>query len=423
MTPISVLVVDDSVVVRRMVTDVLSADPGIRVVGTAPNGKVALAKLDQLAPDIITLDIEMPEMNGIEALRALRVTRPHLPVIMFSTLTAAGASATLDALAAGATDYVTKPSNVGSIAASLEAIRSQLVPRIHALCGPRPAAHPAAIGRATPAARTRTAPPGATRALQPGRSHQAVTVLAIGASTGGPDALNKVLAALPASFPVPVVVVQHMPPLFTRLFAERLDRSCTLRVVEAVDGTVLAPGTVHIAPGDHHLEVIRHGAQVVTRLHTGPPENFCRPAVDVLFRSVARVYGEGVLSVVLTGMGQDGRRGAEEIRSGGGAVLAQDAATSVVWGMPGAVTEAGLADAVLPLGDVSRAVLDRVGHAPAPTPNNAATRAPVGFTAATRAITRSPGSQQPPATLSPIPGQRGAIHSSFLPARTTRKGA
>ncbi len=419
MTPISVLVVDDSVVVRRMVTDVLSADPGIRVVGTAPNGKVALAKLDQLAPDIITLDIEMPEMNGIETLRALRVTRPNLPVIMFSTLTAAGASATLDALAAGATDYVTKPSNVGSIAASLEAIRSQLVPRIHALCGPRPSA----AGRATAAALARTAPASATRALRPGRSKQPVTVLAVGASTGGPDALNKVLAALPASFPVPVVVVQHMPPLFTRLFAERLDRSCALRVVEAVDGTVLAPGTVHIAPGDRHLEVIRRGTQVVTRLHEGPPENFCRPAVDVLFRSVAKVYGEGVLSVVLTGMGQDGRRGAEEIRSLGGAVLAQDAATSVVWGMPGAVTEAGLADAVLPLGDVSRAVLDRVGHASAPTATNTATRALVGLTAAAKPITRSPGIQQPPASLTPTPGPRGALRSSFLPARITRKGA
>lgn len=411
MTPISVLVVDDSVVVRRMVTDVLSADPGIRVVGTAPNGRVALSKLDLLAPDLVTLDIEMPEMNGIETLKALRITRPRLPVIMFSTLTAAGATATLDALSAGASDYVTKPSNVGSIAASLEAIRSQLVPRIYALAGPRPAA------RARPAR-----PLGAAAVPLHGlRPNQPVTVLAIGASTGGPDALNTVLSSLPESLPVPVVVVQHMPPLFTRLFAERLDRSCALTVVEATDGLVLRPGTVLIAPGDHHLEVVRKGTQVVSRLQDGPPENFCRPAVDVMFRSVAKAYGDGTLSVVLTGMGQDGRRGAEEIRSSGGQVLAQDAATSVVWGMPGAVTEAGLADAVLPLGDVSRVILERLRGLRAAVPvasgRLVATRPPL-----THSATRPLGSLVAPPSSSV--GTRGTIvRPPFLSTRVIHKGA
>ena len=361
MDPIRVLVVDDSVVVRKIVTDVLSEDPAIEVVGTAVNGRIAVGKLEQLKPDLVTMDIEMPEMNGIEAVRAIRAGaggggagRGHsrVPIIMFSTLTERGASATLDALSAGANDYVTKPANVGSVAQSMESVRQQLIPKIKALTGrpvttgPVRAAAPAPTPVRPPAPRT-----GAVK--QP-------AVLVIGSSTGGPEALAKVLPALPASLPVPVLLVQHMPPVFTRQFAQRLDRLCPLTVVEAVDGTPLAPGTVHLAPGDHHLTIRRTGRGLSTALDQSPPENFCRPAVDPLFRSAVETFDGAVLGVVLTGMGSDGRIGAGRIREAGGAVVVQDQATSVVWGMPGAVATAGFADEVLPLDRVAEAVTRRI---------------------------------------------------------------
>ncbi|SFK43945.1 protein-glutamate methylesterase/protein-glutamine glutaminase [Geodermatophilus ruber] len=349
MDPIRVLVVDDSVVVRKIVTDVLSADPAIEVVGTAVNGRIAVGKLGQLKPDLVTMDIEMPEMNGIEAVRAIRATRSRVPIVMFSTLTERGASATLDALSSGANDYVTKPANVGSVAQSMESVREQLIPKIKALTG-RPVTAPGPA-RATAPAPVRAAPPvprqGAVK-------HPAVLV--IGSSTGGPEALARLLPALPAALPVPVLIVQHMPPVFTRQFAQRLDRLCALQVVEAVDGTSLTPGTVHLAPGDHHLTVRSTGRGQATALNQGPAENFCRPAVDPLFRSAVDAYDGAVLGVVLTGMGSDGRLGAGRIREAGGAVVVQDQATSVVWGMPGAVASAGLADEVLPLDRIAEAI-------------------------------------------------------------------
>jgi two-component system, chemotaxis family, protein-glutamate methylesterase/glutaminase len=333
---IGVLVVDDSVVIRRMVASVLDDDPEITVVGTAANGRIALDKLPQLRPDIIILDVEMPIMDGLETLRALRVTHPHLPVVMFSTLTERGASATLDALAAGATDYVTKPSHVGSVSASIDRVRGELIPKIKGLVG---------------ASRERTSPPVPPRpapVVAPARQER-VDVIAIGCSTGGPDALTAIVAGLPADLAVPVVVVQHMPALFTRLFAERLDRSCSLLVREASDGLTLQPGQILVAPGDRHLVLRRQGVDVVAGLTQEPPENYCRPSVDVLFRSVAAMYGNGVLACVLTGMGRDGVKGCERVRAGGGRIVIQDQATSVVWGMPGAVASAGLANDIVPL--------------------------------------------------------------------------
>jgi two-component system chemotaxis response regulator CheB len=349
------MVVDDSVVVRKIVTDVLSEDPAIEVVGTAVNGRIALAKAESLKPDLITMDIEMPEMNGIEAVRALRAARNRVPIVMFSTLTDRGAAATLDALSAGANDYVTKPANVGSVGQSMESVREQLIPRIRALTG-RP---PAAVARAVTQAPAVPVPaPRAGSRTRP-------AVLVIGSSTGGPEALTKVVPHLPASLPVPVLVVQHMPPVFTRQFAQRLDRLSALRVVEAVDGSPLQPGTVHLAPGDHHL-VIRadRGGQFRTALTQDAPENFCRPAVDPLFRSAVAVYGGAVLGVVLTGMGSDGRQGAGAIRQAGGTVVVQDQATSVVWGMPGAIAQAGLADEVLPLDRIAEAIHRSLAAAP-----------------------------------------------------------
>ena len=347
MNPIRVMVVDDSVVVRKIVTDVLSADADIEVVGTAVNGKVAVAKLEQLKPDLITMDIEMPEMNGIEAVRAIRAGRNRIPIVMFSTLTERGASATLEALASGASDYVTKPSNTGSMAQSQQNIREQLIPKIKALTG-----RPVPVG-ASPA----VSPPPPRPAGPRPRPGKKPAVLVIGSSTGGPEALAKVLPQLPAALPVPVLLVQHMPPVFTRQFAQRLDRLCALRVVEASDGSPLVPGTVHLAPGDHHLVVRASPRGHTTGLNQGPPENFCRPAVDPLFRSAVAAYDGAVLGLVLTGMGSDGRNGAGEIRNAGGTVLVQDQATSVVWGMPGAISQAGFADEVLPLDRVPEAIL------------------------------------------------------------------
>ncbi|MEV4636010.1 chemotaxis-specific protein-glutamate methyltransferase CheB [Actinoplanes sp. NPDC049548] len=377
---IRVLVVDDSVVVRRLIVDSLTGAPGIEVVGTAANGLLAQAKIDQLKPDAITMDIEMPQMDGIAAVRELRKRHKRVPVIMFSTLSAAGATATLEALAAGATDYVTKPSNVGSVAESIAAVREQLVPKIHALAGrrplgaPRPGLGPAKRPGPAPGPGSRPGLPGrpgvlAGRAAQapaaPARPvrrapHGRVDIVAIGSSTGGPDALTKVLQALPTDLPVPIVVTQHMPPVFTRMFAERLDRSTPLRVVEAGEGMELAPGTVYIAPGDKHLVLQRRNTATLTQLSGAPPENSCRPAVDVMFRSVASLFGAAAYAAVLTGMGYDGRGGAKVLRDAGAEVLAQDEASSVVWGMPGAVVGAGLADEVLPLDKIASVLVQRV---------------------------------------------------------------
>lgn len=349
MNPIRVMVVDDSVVVRKIVTDVLSADPDIEVVGTAVNGKIAVGKLEQLKPDLVTMDIEMPEMNGIEAVRAIRAgqggtAHSRVPIVMFSTLTERGASATLDALSAGANEYVTKPANVGSVSQSMESVREQLIPKIKVLTGRPVTTGPAAAPPPPRPAAPRTGP------------HKLPAVLVIGSSTGGPEALAQVLPKLPANLPVPILLVQHMPPVFTRQFAQRLDRLSALRVVEAADGSPLVPGTAHLAPGDHHLTVRATARGLHTGLNQGPPENFCRPAVDPLFRSAVTAYDGAVLAVVLTGMGSDGRNGAAEIRSAGGTVVVQDQATSVVWGMPGAIAQAGLADEILPLDRIPDAI-------------------------------------------------------------------
>jgi two-component system chemotaxis response regulator CheB len=343
MKRIRVLTVDDSVVIRRMLSNILSEDADIEVVGYATNGRLALAKIPQVSPDLITLDIEMPELDGLETLTELRKTYPKLPVIMFSTLTERGAEATIEALSRGATDYVAKPANVGSVAAGMQSVKEQLIPKIKALC---PLSKPVSFVR--PSTPLRTGSSGQT-IHKPHR----IDLVVIGSSTGGPQALTTVLKALPADFPVPIVIVQHMPPLFTRNLANRLNQECQLRVQEAEGGETLEPGRVFIAPGDFHLELCREGVSVKTVLQQGPPENSCRPAVDVLFRSAASIYGRGCLGVVLTGMGQDGLRGAEHIVHLGGTLVGQDEATSVVWGMPRAVCEAGLTHSVLPLGSIA----------------------------------------------------------------------
>jgi two-component system, chemotaxis family, protein-glutamate methylesterase/glutaminase len=354
MRKIRVLIVDDSVVIRRLLSDILSQDPDIEVAGIAPNGRIALAKLQQINPDIVTLDIEMPEMDGLSTLPDLRKTYPKLPVIMFSTLTERGALSTLEALARGATDYVTKPANVGSVAAGIQSVKDQLIPKIKSLCSSVLAPSPTNVN-------TSAVGPAKKRILN--RYPQRCDAVVVGSSTGGPQALGMVLKQLPATFPVPIVIVQHMPPLFTRHLANRLNQECPLEVTEATGGETLQPGMVLIAPGDFHLELRRQGVEIKTAVHQSPPENSCRPAVDVLFRSAAQVYGANCLGVVLTGMGQDGLRGAERIVDAGGMIVAQDEASSVVWGMPRAVTVAGLAHYSLPLTSISQMLLRHVALA------------------------------------------------------------
>ncbi len=351
MKPIRVLVVDDSVVVRRILRDVLAEDPAFEVVGVAANGKIALSMVEQVSPDVVTLDVEMPDMDGIEVLRRLRVSSPALPVIMFSTLTQRGAEATLDALALGARDYVTKPANIGSISVGMQRIREELLPKLKGICGFK-TVPPAS------ASTTFTAKPASTLAM-PERTGP-LDIVVIGSSTGGPNALSEILPQLPADFPVPVVIVQHMPPTFTKFLAERLNASCALRVLEAGVDEKLQPGTIWIAPGDYHVSVYSQGTSMRLRRHQAPPENSCRPAVDVLFRTTAMTYGGRALAVILTGMGQDGLRGAQELKSVNAKVIAQDEASSVVWGMPGFVVQAGLADRVVPLWQMAQEITRRV---------------------------------------------------------------
>ena len=348
--PLRIMLVDDSVVIRRLLADTLQGDPEIVVCGTAGDGLAALEKLEGFQPDAIVLDIEMPRLDGIGTLRELRKKRPRLPVVMFSTLTERGAAATLDALAAGANDYVTKPSNTGSYELARARVRETLVPKLKALCG-RGAS--VATQGSSP---TGIAKPSTPRVGPPAR----VDIVAIGVSTGGPSALEAVLPRLRADFPAPIVLVQHMPPLFTKLLADRLASKSRIKVVEAQDGQPLARGVCHIAPGDWHMSLKSDGALVRIELDQAPHENSCRPAVDPLLRSVARIYGPNSLSVILTGMGQDGLKGCEATRKAGGWVYAQDEATSVVWGMPGFVARSGLADKVLPLDQVAGEIEARV---------------------------------------------------------------
>lgn len=360
---IRILLVDDSAVIRRLLTDVLSNDPVLEIADTAANGRIALAKLASVKPDIVILDVEMPEMDGLETLTELRKRQPRLPVIMFSSITERGAAVTLEALGLGANDYVTKPSNTGNMSVSLQRVRDELIPRIKTFCRQRPAlipAPPRATPERAPAPKPLLKPAATPIAAAAPRLRQRVDILVIGVSTGGPNALAVLLPQLPAQFPVPIVIVQHMPPIFTRLLAERLAAQSALTIAEGAAGDVLRPGQVWLAPGGSHMALERQGTQVRLRLNQDAPENSCRPAVDVLFRSVAETYRGNTLAVILTGMGNDGLKGCEAIRKAGGQILVQDEASSVVWGMPGFVAKAGLADAQIALPHLAGEILARV---------------------------------------------------------------
>jgi two-component system, chemotaxis family, protein-glutamate methylesterase/glutaminase len=341
-----VLIVDDSAVMRSLLRSVLATDSQLEVAGTAVDGAAALQSIAALAPDLMLLDVEMPVMDGLTTLKRLRAAGHRLPVIMCSGLTQRGARVTIEALATGAADYVAKPTAQESREAATRALAGQLLPKIHAL-----------VRRTQrsilPAAPVRLAPANPAVAAAP-------AILAIGVSTGGPDALEKLLPALPASFTLPVVIVQHMPALFTSMLAEHLNKCCHLRVREAAEGLAVVPGNIFIARGDAHLEVLKAstaGHSTTLHLTNAPLENYCRPAVDVLFRSLAAAYGGSVLAVVLTGMGSDGLAGCRILREQGATVLAQDEASSTVWGMPGAVATAGLTHRILPLNEMAPEIL------------------------------------------------------------------
>ena len=346
MTAPRVLIVDDSSTVRMILRQYLD-DAGLEVAGAARNGREAIDRLDAYRPDVVLLDVDMPELYGLETLPRLRELRPELPVIMFSRLTERGAAETIEALFLGASDYLLKPDSSDALK---ECIASELVPKLHALSGT------AQCGTGTPA-RPEPMAQSSGRAGVPVRTEPAPThspsVLAIAASTGGPRALAELIPTLPTDLPVSVVIVQHMPPGFTGALAERLDFISPFTVREARDDQPLSAGDIWIAPGNRHMVVHRSASGVRVQCYEGPPENSCRPAADVLFRSVLREYKAGTLAVVLTGMGNDGLASSREIVDSGGRILVQDEASSAVWGMPGQIARAGLADAVLPL--------DRIG--------------------------------------------------------------
>ena len=356
---IRVLIVDDSAVVRSLLRSVIASDPGLEVAGSAADGASALDALRFQRPDLILLDVEMPVMDGLATLRELRVRNHKMPVIMCSSLTQRGAKVTIEALASGASDYVAKPTGQAGREAAIQALAQELLPKIHALAGRAPV-------RSAATALARTLLPMAPAPPQTPPAPLKASALVIGVSTGGPAALDVLLPQLPAGFPLPVLIVQHMPEVFTRLLAERLGHHCPLRVAEAEEGMPAVAGGIYIARGNWHMETVpaaRPGAPVTIHLHQGPLENHCRPAVDALFRSAARVYGSGVLALVLTGMGCDGLAGARVIRAQGGSVLAQDQASSTVWGMPGTVTQAGLAYKILPLTAIGPEILRVAGSA------------------------------------------------------------
>ncbi len=349
--PIRVMIVDDSAVVRRIIASVLKETPGFQVASAAANGQVALDELATARPEIVLLDIEMPVMNGFETLKQLRERRPRLPVIMFSSLTERGASATLEALFLGASDYVPKPggSDLGDIEAGKKAIRDELLPKLRQWA--RPAKKPRADSVSAVAS-----PP-----VRPAVNRR-IDVVAIGVSTGGPQALARVLPDFARNCPTPIVIVQHMPPMFTRYLADRLSTTFQLPVHEGQEGCEVQAGHAYIAPGGYHMQLTRVDARVRIRLNQGPAENACRPSADVLFHSVADVYGAASLTVVLTGMGRDGLLGCQRLHQLGGQIIVQDEPSSVVWGMPGHVARAGLAMAVLPLDQVGAEITNRLAQ-------------------------------------------------------------
>jgi two-component system chemotaxis response regulator CheB len=363
MEKIKLLLVDDSMVIRRALRECFRGDPEIEVVGVAETGIRALEQIEALKPDVITLDIEMPEMDGLQTLRSLRERGFDLPVIVFSKHTSHGATVTMEALELGASDVVAKPVAHGGKGGPCEIVKRQLRSRVRAL------------GRKTH--RTLRNPKSdISPVVEPTVVYEVdkpLEAVGIAISTGGPAALIEIVSKLEADIAVPIFITQHMPPMFTRFLAERLTARGALRAIEAEDGMIIEPGRIYVAPGDFHLELTPQSrlfqegsnddakgefaenqtSRFVVKLSQSPHENSCRPSADVMFRSLAAQYGANLLGIVMTGMGQDGRRGCESVKSNGGVVIAQDEHSSLVWGMPRAVITSGLQDAVIPLSEMA----------------------------------------------------------------------
>lgn len=387
-SPIRVMVVDDSAVIRGLITRMLEADPDVSVTASVGNGQLAVNQLTRHPGviDVVILDIEMPVMDGLTALPLLLKADPNIKVIMASTLTKRNAEISLKALSAGATEYVPKPSAARELSGENE-FKRELLDKVknlgiihrHATGQPITARPPAVARPAAPRATPGAAPAGASPRAAAGapqgwkinRSGEislrkaGVTkpdILAIGSSTGGPQALFEFLKGLPKTVNLPVIITQHMPATFTSILAEHITRMTGWPCSEAKDGDVIEVGKVLLAPGDFHMIVTQKGPQRIVTLSQDPPENFCRPAVDPMLRSVAKVYGGRVITVILTGMGNDGAKGAQDIVNAGGTVIAQDEKTSVVWGMPGAAASSGVCSAVLPISELPSYVANFVSR-------------------------------------------------------------
>jgi two-component system, chemotaxis family, protein-glutamate methylesterase/glutaminase len=342
-SPVRVLIVDDSAVMRQLLTSLLAEDPEIEVVGTAADPHIARERIKALNPDVVTLDVEMPHMDGLTFLRKIMTLRP-MPVVMISTLTQRGADTTLEALEIGAVDFIAKPT--GDLAAGLVELGAELSRKVKAAAAVRVGAR-----RVAPA-------PQASRPAQPPRPRSTSgKIVFVGASTGGVEALKAVLMGLPPDCP-PILITQHMPPRFTAGFAERLDRQCPMHVSEAADDVTIEPGHVYIAPGSHHLEIVRAGTRHVCRLSEGPSVSGHRPSVDVLFRSAARVCGKFAVGAILTGMGKDGAEGLLAMRQAGAITLGQDEESALIYGMPRAAFECGAVMHQHPLSHIAEAILD-----------------------------------------------------------------
>lgn len=355
-----VMVVDDSCMYQRLLSDIIDAHPGLQVVGVATNGKDAMSQIETLQPDVVTLDILMPQMDGIQTLMEIRRKCPDIRAIMVSSLTSEGSDAALDALTLGAHEYAAKPASISGVGNIRTILSNDLLPKIEALCGIDSSQSAPIV--APPAG---SSPERATViSMQASRSLTHASdrpdLVVIGVSTGGPDALTKLLLQLPGDFELPICIVQHMPAEFTGKLASRLNVASQLTVREAQAGDRLEAGTVYIAPGDFHMVLERVDGHDFIRLNQNPMENSCRPSVDPLFRSAAAIHGAKCLGVVMTGMGQDGLKGSEVLYAAGATILVQDEASCVVWGMPKLVAQAGLAEEQVPLERMAKAVLERV---------------------------------------------------------------
>jgi len=348
---IKVLVVDDSAFMRKAITNMLQSDPAIKVVGTAKDGLDGVDKAVALSPDIITLDVEMPGMDGITALKVIMDKKPT-PVLMVSSLTVDGAKATLDALALGAVDFI--PKNLSDLSSNIVKIRAELIEKVKAVAGKR-------VRRRLAAPQPKAAEQSPHLQYVHKSSRGGTAVVAIGTSTGGPKALQDMLPMLPKEFPVPILIVQHMPAAFTKPFSERLNETCRLEVVEASEGEPLRPGKAYLAPGGLHMKLKRIGPiEIGVKLDHEPSDYIHRPSVDVMMNSVAEFYPGRCIGVIMTGMGADGKEGMTKIKATGGKTLAQDEDSCIVYGMPKAVVDAGLADRVVSLERLAGELLNLV---------------------------------------------------------------